>query len=82
MAKTRPMVKTETKPIEAPMTLAGLREQSEKDEKEKRSALMSTYRSLLVKDILRRPRTDGFLAGRFYAATAGAFSASYASGER
>ena len=25
---------------------------------------------------LRRPRTGGFLAGRFYAATAGAFSAS------
>jgi len=34
-----------------------------------------------VNDV-RRPRTDGFLAGRCYAATAGAFSASYASGER
>ena len=31
---------------------------------------------------MRRPRTGGFLAGHFYAATAGAFSASYASGER
>ncbi len=31
---------------------------------------------------LRRPRTGGFPAGRFYAATAGAFSASYASGEK
>jgi hypothetical protein len=31
---------------------------------------------------VRRPRTGGFLAGHFYAATAGAFSASYASGER
>jgi cellulose synthase/poly-beta-1,6-N-acetylglucosamine synthase-like glycosyltransferase len=31
---------------------------------------------------LRWPRTGGFPAGRFYAATAGAFSASYTSGER
>ena len=31
---------------------------------------------------LRRPRTGGFLAGRFYAATAGAFSASFIGGQR
>jgi hypothetical protein len=31
---------------------------------------------------MRRPRIDGFLAGCFYAAKAGAFSASYMSGER
>jgi hypothetical protein len=36
----------------------------------------------MMQYLVRRPRTDGFLAGRFYAATAGAFSASYASGER
>ena len=45
-------------------------------------AMITGDEDFVVTRSLRRPRTGGFLAGRFYAATAGAFSASYASGER